>query len=270
MSVLKKRFSMAHELYEASCFGDVTGKKLDDDVLKETVRRSDETIRLYREILLAKRDKEVPSDVTSEMYETYIMHNGLGTQMSLDYTRSLLDAYQRAPKRTGKKILWLHTIPNWQEPITKFFNFNPRYQIIATDINTDALIPLDPETPYESMAKRLIINNWNGGQNRVDAAVRLAKMLRVDGVIGFNQWGCKQTMGLISLFEEAFEEARIPFLALDGDGVDRKNVSDGQTETRLGLSRITGRRRLYRIKSIIFVNIRLWNYWKASALSLYN
>lgn len=226
---------VADEFREVKAFlEDVTGTRLDEDALRETVGRADETIRLYREVLALKRDRVLPSDVTSELYETYLMHNALGTRMSQRYVEELLDAYRTAPARTGKKILWLHTIPNWQRPVVEAFNFHPRYDVITTDLNVDALIPLDPQAPYESMAKRLLMNHWNGGQNRVAAALATAKELDVEGVICFCQWGCKETMGLVSLFENAFDEAQIPLLVLDGDGVDRRNASDGQTETRIG------------------------------------
>src|SRR5699024_203695 len=197
------------------------------------VTRSKETMDIFKQVLEKKKDHYLPSDVTSELYETYLIHNGLGTEMSYDYVKTFLEDFEEAEKFKGTKILWLHTIPNWQRPVTELFNFNEDCQIIVSDINFENLVEMDPDKPYESMARRLVHSHWRTGKSRVDHAVKLGKFLDVDGVVCFCQWGCKQTMGLADLFKEAFEEEGIPLLVLDGDGADRMNSSDGQVSTRL-------------------------------------
>ena len=225
---------VAGELRELTKFlEDVTGKPLEEEKLKETVLRSKKSIEIFREILEKKRNYSLPSDVTSEMYEAYLTHNGLGTEMCYDYAKTFLQEFKGAKKFTGIKILWLHLIPNWQKPILDLFNFNEECQIVTCDMNFDNLVEIDPEKPYESMARRLVYNSWNTGKSRVDRAIKMGKYLQVDGCVCFCQWGCKQTMGLSSLFKETFEEEGIPLLVLDGDGADRRNSSDGQVSTRL-------------------------------------
>lgn len=211
----------------------LTGKSMDEVKLKKAVQRSNDTMDIFKKVLEKKKDHYLPSDVTSELYETYLIHNGLGTKMSYDYVKTFLEDFEEAEKFHGTKILWLHTIPNWQQPIIELFNFNEDCQIIASDINFENLVEMDPDKPYESMARRLVHSHWRTGQSRVDRAVELGKFLDVDGVVCFCQWGCKQTMGLADLFKEAFENEGIPLLVLDGDGADRMNSSDGQVSTRL-------------------------------------
>ncbi len=212
---------------------DLTGKKLDEEKLKKTVKRSQDTIDIFKKILVEKENKYLPSDVTSEMYETYFVHNGLGTEMCYDYAKTLLDDFKDADDFDGIKILWLHIVPSWQKPVRELFNFNDKVQIIACDMNFEDFVDLDYNKPYESMAKRLIYSNWNTGELRVKSALEMAKKLNVDGAICFCQWGCKQTMGLSQLFKDSFENDDIPVLVLDGDCVDRRNSSDGQVSTRL-------------------------------------
>jgi benzoyl-CoA reductase/2-hydroxyglutaryl-CoA dehydratase subunit BcrC/BadD/HgdB len=225
---------VAGQLRESVLFlEEVTGKTLDENKLKAAVARSKETISLYQQVLEKKRNYYLPSDVTSELYEIYLTHNGLGTEMSYDYAKTYLQDFEGARQFKGIKILWLHTIPHWQKPILDLFNFNEDCQIIASDMNFENFVEMDPEKPYESMARRLVHSHWMTGQSRIDEAVRMGKYLNVDGVVCFCQWGCKQTMGLSQLFKEAFEAEGIPLLVLDGDGVDRTNSSDGQVSTRL-------------------------------------
>ncbi len=211
----------------------ITGKKLEQEKLQLAVKRSGESIDLFKKILHEKSRKYLPSDVTSEMYEIYLTHNGLGTEFCYDYAQTYLDDFKKAKEFKGSKILWLHVIPHWQKPVNELFDFNEKYQIITCDMNFDHLVDMDPEKPYESMAKRLVYNHWHTGQARVEKAVQMGKTLHADGVICFCQWGCKQTMGLSGLFKENFERANIPVLILDGDGVDRRNSSDEQISTRL-------------------------------------
>ena len=58
-------------------------------------------------------------------------------------------------------------------------------------------------------------------------------MTCADGVVLYNHWGCKATLGISHLLKDALEERGLPCLILDGDGIDSANRSDGQTATRL-------------------------------------
>ena len=167
------------------------------------------------------------------MYEIYLSHNGLGSPAAERYADMLLHDLRAAPPSRGIRLLWLHTIPIWQTPVKELFDLNDRCQIITCDMCTESLTDMDPDLPYESMARRLVYSPWNGGQKRVEAALALADELDVDGVICFCHWGCKQTMGLSALFKSELEKAGFPTLILNGDGCDRRNASDGQTATRL-------------------------------------
>ncbi len=60
-----------------------------------------------------------------------------------------------------------------------------------------------------------------------------AKTLNADAVINFCHWGCKQSNGGSMLLKKVMEENNIPYLSIDGDGVDRRNSHDGQLRTRL-------------------------------------
>ena len=94
---------------------------------------------------------------------------------------------------------------------------------------------LDPDKPYESMARRLIDNVQSGSSTRrINAAIAHAKALNADGVILFCHWGCKQTMGMALLARQRLADAGLPTLVLDGDGCDSRNVADGQMVTRIG------------------------------------
>lgn len=209
------------------------GRKLEEDKLREVMARSRRTVENLRSCLREKQAHSLAGDVTSEMYEIYLSHNGLGSTAADQYAQMLLRDLRAAPPRHGIRLLWLHTIPIWQTPIKDLFDLNERCQIITCDMCVESLTPVDPEKPYESMARRLVYSSWNGGRKRINAALTLANDLQADGVVCFCHWGCKQTMGLSALFKSELEQAGFPTLILNGDGCDRRNASDGQIATRL-------------------------------------
>ena len=93
----------------------------------------------------------------------------------------------------------------------------------------------DPEHPYEAIAHRMVYHALNGSAvRRIEAGIRHAKQVKADGVVWFDHWGCKHTLGAAQLAKKKFEEAGLPLLILDGDGCDRSHGGEGQTSTRLG------------------------------------
>lgn len=211
-----------------------TGQKLDEARLRQTMVHTKNTVENLRAAIGEKRVHSLPGDVTSEMYEIYTSHIALGTEAAERYSRALLSDLKAAPKAHGVRLLWLHTIPQWQAPVREKFNFSDRCEILSCDINFESLVDIDPDKPYESMANRLVSSAWNGGgENRIAAALSAARAMNADGVICFCHWGCKQTMGLSAQFKQKLEAAGFPTLILNGDGCDRSNSSDGQIATRL-------------------------------------
>ena len=62
----------------------------------------------------------------------------------------------------------MHTIPYYQEPLRELLNFSGRCQVVSCDMNFDAFCDKNPEQPFESMARRLVLNSFNGSsENRI-------------------------------------------------------------------------------------------------------
>ncbi|HNV18444.1 MAG TPA: 2-hydroxyacyl-CoA dehydratase family protein [Rectinema sp.] len=214
---------------------DLLHSSMSESKLRYTVDRANRTIKAYREYLNIRARTSLPISMTGELFSLVATHVFLGTPESEQYAIAIKELAQKAsPDRRKKRILWLHTLPNWQDSIRVLLENNERTEILASDMTYDTLIDMDPEKPYESMAERLVYNINNGGaQRRIDAAIAYAKKLHADGVIVFGQWGCKQTMGMSQLAKMALEEEGFPTLVLDGDGCDPRNVADGQMATRV-------------------------------------
>lgn len=226
---------VADQLREMTKFlEDNTGQKLNMDELKASVAKSGRAIENFKRCLELKKNTFLLNDITSEMYEVFMTHPLLGTDEALKYSQMLAEDLKSAPPKKGIRLLWMHTIPYFQEPLRERLNFNEKCQIISCDMNFENLVDTDPEKPFESMARRIVMSSFNGSaENRINKAIEVAKELEVDGIIYFCHWGCKQTMGAAVSAKKRLEENGFPTLVLNGDGGDRRNTSNGQVMTRL-------------------------------------
>ena len=212
-----------------------TGCALPEDALRAAMARARATVEGYRRYLELRAGRHLPDEMTSEMLSVFALHPMLGSPAALDYVERLCAQTAALPEgRRGKRLLWLHTLPHWQDSLRSLLNFREDVEIVGCDMTLDADLLPDPDHPYESMASRLVYSSFNGGAaRRAERAAELARLLRADGAVYFCHWGCKQTSGAAQLVKARLEAAGFPTLVLDGDGCDSGNVNDGQMVTRL-------------------------------------
>ncbi|MDI6619543.1 MAG: 2-hydroxyacyl-CoA dehydratase family protein [Clostridiales bacterium] len=228
--------NVAKQLKEMSAFvGDMTGRPVTEDALREAVGRSARTVSNYINYLGYQKERRLPGDLTSEMYAVFMNHILLGTKESEKYSRMLLDDIKKAPINSGLRLLWLHLVPYMQPSVKKLLNFNGKAFITTCDLAYESMIPMDESRPYEAMARRMVYSCYNGNpKGRILQAINMAKRTGADGAVIFAHWGCKATIGAAQIIKKALENEGLPTLILDGDGCDPSNSSDGQIATRLG------------------------------------
>ena len=218
----------AHELEERFAV------RFDEEKLKESLRIENETRKELVEFFRLQSEHYYPGELISHLYMMMGMHLLIGTQEFLDLIRFMIEDIKTYPKFEGKKILWIHLLPFYQETLQKYFNTNQKYQIIASDIIIDSMEEMDPSRPFHALARKIIRNLYNGSySHKAEMVGRLAETLHPDAVIQFCHWGCKQSSGGSVLLKEKLKDMNIPMLILDGDGIDRRNSHDGQIKTRL-------------------------------------
>ncbi|MCD7819736.1 MAG: 2-hydroxyacyl-CoA dehydratase family protein [Lachnospiraceae bacterium] len=212
-----------------------TGRKIDEEKLRERLKRSRRTLETYDAFQKACADKYVPTDLVSPLYSGMTQNILLGTREEAEYVNRLLKDLEKAEPSKGKRIYWMHTIPFWSDAVKKELLFNEKAQIVGCELAQVANLEHHSDDPYEDMAMRLYYHALNGSiTRRIDAGIRHAKEAKADGAIWFNHWGCKHTLGGSQLAKRKFEAEGIPMLILDGDGCDRSHGGEGQTSTRLG------------------------------------
>jgi benzoyl-CoA reductase/2-hydroxyglutaryl-CoA dehydratase subunit BcrC/BadD/HgdB len=217
------------EMLEQLC-----GRKLDLCELKRVIHRENQSKALLKEFVGLQKDRCFPNTLTLNMYLLFATHLQIGTPEVLKFFQHLVEEARDYPLYTGKKLFWVHLFPYYQETLQKYFNYGTDYCIQAGDMNLDYLEPLDINHPMEALAKKMLLNLYNGPFERKVAGIsKLVEEMDADAVINFCHWGCKQSSGGVMLLKEEMKKKDIPMLILDGDAMDRRNSHDGQIKTRL-------------------------------------
>jgi benzoyl-CoA reductase/2-hydroxyglutaryl-CoA dehydratase subunit BcrC/BadD/HgdB len=228
---------VTEQLYSLiSLLEELTGKKFDESLLRSAIVRENECRALQEEALRRGALKNYPTTLTLHMFKLFVTHILSGSKEALEYYRLLINDLHKYPDTGTVKIMWTHLMPYYQKTLKQYLGGNEKYQIILSDFDFDYGFGkrLDPEKPVETIAEKLICNIYNGPyQRKTKAVYEMAKSLGIDAVIHFCHWGCKQSAGGAFEMKRVFDEAGIPFLVLDGDGIDKRNDSPEQIRTRV-------------------------------------
>ena len=211
-----------------------TGKKLDEDALREHVERGQRSMDNFEKYMEMRADRQILGDLTGEMFSAFALHTLLGTEETERYTEECIRIAESAPPASGIRLVWMHTSPFWVKELRQLTDFNQNLQVVGCDMCFEGLMQTDVSDPYKAMAQRLVYSTFNGPvSRRIDRGIEEARRLNADGIVWFCHWGCKHTLGGAQLAKKRFEEAGFPCLILDGDGCDRSHGGEGQMATRI-------------------------------------
>lgn len=211
-----------------------TGKKLDENKLSKIIDTENKSKEYMKKYLKALETGYLPMSLTLQMYMLFTSHTFMGREDVLKFYKLLAEDAANFKCAAGTRVLWVHIMPFFSEPLKEYFNFSKKYQLLCYDMEFDNLETMDSSHPYEAIAKKLIQNKLNGSYSRRAGLVEnLVDKLHPDAVINFCHWGCKQSSGGALILKDMLKEKDIPFLSIDGDGIDRRNTHEGQLRTRL-------------------------------------
>lgn len=133
------------------------------------------------------------------------------------------------------RLCWLNLRPYYSQRLFDYLEEERQVSIAFEEFSYMYWDPLDPESPYKSLAKKIMANpGWGPIERRLEVISRIIQEFSIDGVVQFAQWGCRQYGGSASILSDYLKKQEIPFLNLDGDGVDVRNSGEAQSITRLG------------------------------------
>lgn len=221
----------------------IIGHRLDDSLLKETVRLSKEGTGLWKTLLETAR--RTPSPLT--FWDGVILMAPVvllrGTQICVDFYNEALDelsllteARQGAVKDEQIRIFW-EGMPIWGRlrALSDLFSENNTAVVASTYCNSWIFDDFDPADPLRSMAlayTQIFINR--GEETKLKILEKMLSEYQIDGIIFhdsktcFNNSNCR-----FGLHERLRSVTGIPTATLDGDLNDLRFFSDGQAWTKL-------------------------------------
>ncbi len=220
-----------------------TGNKMDEDLLKETVRLSRQCSDLWKDVLEIATNKPSPLtffDGTIHMGPAVCMR---GTQVAVDYYEILLKELRgwvsqgvAAVAGERHRIYW-EGMPVWGKlrENAKLFLGLETCLVASTYCNSWIFTALDPDDPWNSMARAytelFIVRD---DDYKEDYYRRMLDLFDFDGIIFHDAKTCPNNSNCRYGLPQRFsKETGIPFITIDGDLNDLRCYSEEQAITKI-------------------------------------
>ncbi len=183
-----------------------------------------------------------PSPVDNNLLKDFGTVIGLlmGTQQGVDICQIFKDELnhrietgQHTKSQEKIRLMWIQNRIQYPFPINGMLE-DLGAKIVSDELNDVTWEPMDPDNPFESIAKRMISIPFSlSTSERIKHIQSLAKDYKIDGAINPCHWGCRQGTGIRGLISKGLKEIDVPVLNLEIDCVDSRNLAKGQIETRI-------------------------------------
>lgn len=224
---------------------EATGRRMDQAAFEKAIEYSNQTREKMIEINELRKDPDCPlqgSNALGFMFPGYLL---IGSQLSVEFFSSLAAELRekieekkrnvnRKSPRDQIRILWLELKPYFKIDFLTKLEQEQGVKIVFEETNYVYWDKLDPQKPYESLARKLITSHYNGPlERRIEVTKKLAREYQVDGVVVFSSWGCRRNNAAVPTLKRELNKIGYPLLSLDGDCVDDHNYMPGQFSTRI-------------------------------------
>ncbi|MBN1849885.1 MAG: 2-hydroxyacyl-CoA dehydratase [Deltaproteobacteria bacterium] len=218
-----------------------TGRSIDSNNLRNVIKQSNKARSVMLDVY--EMAKAIPTPVRSKdminLY--YLMSLIMGSEYAVEMAEAYRDDFMNKMKNKKQglageqiRLMWYQNRIQFKNPLERMLENEFKAVVVVDELNDITWDPIDPDDPYEGLAKRILNNPLvESLDKRIEHLIKLAQTYHVDGMINPCHWGCLQGTGARGLVEAGLKKAGIPVLNLEVDCVDAKNFSEGQARTRL-------------------------------------
>lgn len=225
----------------AGFVSEVTGRSLDPAALHEAIGNMNRTSEIMKEVY--RLAGSVPSPISSRELSNFgiVMPLFFGRPEAIAVAQSFRDELAKRVEQ-GKsgirnerlRLLWIQNRIQFKHGLERILEEEYGAVIVIDELNDVTWDAVDPDDPYEGLARRCISIPFNGtADTRIAHLQKLAREYRIDGAINPCNWGCRQGTGGRGLIEEGLKRIGVPVLNLEVDCVDERKFAEGQFRTRL-------------------------------------
>jgi benzoyl-CoA reductase/2-hydroxyglutaryl-CoA dehydratase subunit BcrC/BadD/HgdB len=205
--------------------------------LEESIKLSNEA-RSYLIEINEIRKKRVLIDGRKFLGYLGMIFSSFGSIYGRDFFKFLRDKlktlYDEGYEiRVKNRLYWMHLGPYFKVDLFDFLNSKGAY-IVFEETSNVYWDEIDLHEPFKSIAKKLInYKIFSNLDERYKTAMKIVYDYKIDGVVIFNQWGCRQGAGSSYLLRKKLLNEGIPTMIIDGDLVDEANFPKEQIKTRV-------------------------------------
>ncbi len=234
---------LAEQLEEVTLnLSKVLGKPFSNEKLSEVIQNSNEARKHFLKVNELR--KHVPSPMLGCEAIDYILAisqlwgSSELVRISKLFSEELEERVQKDIKPLEEekhRLLWCHLRPYYNDEVFNYLENYHKAVVAFESVNLITWEEMDPNKPFQSLAKKLLAYPAIGPYERMTGEViRMVKDYRIEGVVWMSPWGCRHFNSMAQMVKEGLRrEIDVPFYILDLECIDKRNYSKEQVRTRL-------------------------------------
>jgi benzoyl-CoA reductase/2-hydroxyglutaryl-CoA dehydratase subunit BcrC/BadD/HgdB len=214
--------------------------KLDPLRLQEAIKLSNEAREYFIKINDLRTNIPAPISGGEAIDYAALLAFTWGSREMIEVCKSLYEEINEIVKKSTVskderlRILWRHLRPYYSDALINFIENELNTTVAFEEINYIHWDEMNPKDPFRSLAKKLILNSPIGPiEHWMKDSLGLIEKYKIDAVISFTHWACRQLGSTNQIFKDALSKRGIPMLELSGDCIDPREFSFQQLKTRI-------------------------------------
>lgn len=154
-----------------------------------------------------------------------------GVRLCYEELRDSVETAGQCRAKDRPRVIWDGLMPFYNNEIIRYMEEGCGLEVMsnlmpAMTRNLDAL--LAEKDPYMYMAKRQL-----HFASIDDTKFDVLEPYGIDGIIRFNQWGCRRHLSVNQIIRDRLTKSGIAMLDIDGDFIDSRGYSFSQVKIRI-------------------------------------